>query len=114
MPEPTLSVPEAQAIVDTKTAPKVTVQSMKDRIGCVEYLHPTVNPQLTIAVITMKNGFTVIGKSAPASPENFDPEVGKTYAFEDAFRTLWQLEGYLLRERLHQLPSAVDAGEATS
>ncbi len=48
----------------------------------------------------MQNGFTVIGKSAPASPENFDPEKGKRFAYEDAVKQLWPLEGYALRERL--------------
>jgi hypothetical protein len=42
------------------------------------------------------------GKAAPASPENFDPEVGKRYAYEDAFRELWPLEGYVLCTKLHE------------
>jgi hypothetical protein len=40
------------------------------------------------------------GFSAPASPENYDEEVGKRYAYDNAFKPLWQLEGYLLREQL--------------
>ncbi len=48
----------------------------------------------------MQNGFTVIGKSAPASPENFDAETGRLFAYEDAIKQLWPLEGYALRERL--------------
>ncbi len=55
---------------------------------------------LTICILVMRNGFTVIGKSAPASPENFDPEKGKRFAYEDAIKQLWPLEGYALRERL--------------
>lgn len=55
---------------------------------------------LTICIITMQNGFTLIGKSAPASPENFDPEKGKRFAYEDAIKQLWPLEGYALREKL--------------
>lgn len=55
---------------------------------------------LTICILVMRNGFTVIGKSAPASPENFDAEKGKTFAYEDAIKQLWPLEGYALRERL--------------
>lgn len=55
---------------------------------------------LTICILVMRNGFTVIGKSAPASPENFDPEKGKRFAYEDAIKHLWPLEGYALRERL--------------
>jgi len=55
---------------------------------------------LTICILVMQNGFTVIGKSAPASPENFDPEKGQRFAYEDAIKQLWPLEGYALRERL--------------
>ena len=55
---------------------------------------------LTICILVMANGFTIIGKSAPASPENFDPEKGKRFAYEDAIKQLWPLEGYALREKL--------------
>lgn len=56
---------------------------------------------LTVYVITMRNGFVVLGKSAPASPENFDAEKGRTFAREDAIRQLWPLMGFSLRDRLH-------------
>lgn len=56
---------------------------------------------LSICVLTMRNGFTIIGKSAPASPANFDAAVGRTFAREDALRQAWPLEGYALRDRLH-------------
>jgi hypothetical protein len=55
---------------------------------------------LTICLLVMENGFTIIGKSAPASLENFDEEKGKRFAYEDAIKQLWPLEGYALRERL--------------
>jgi Phage protein (N4 Gp49/phage Sf6 gene 66) family len=48
----------------------------------------------------MKNGFVAIGHSTPASPENFKSDVGEALAYENAFRSLWQLEGYLLCEKL--------------
>jgi hypothetical protein len=48
----------------------------------------------------MKNGFIVIGHSAPASPENFNAELGRKFAYENAIRQLWPLMGFALRERL--------------
>lgn len=98
MIEPKLSLAETQAIVETKTAPRVTEASIKDHIEKVDYLYYNL---LTICIITMYNGFMVHGVSAAASPENHDVEVGKRYAFENAFRQLWQLEGYALRTKLH-------------
>lgn len=56
---------------------------------------------LTIGILVLQNGFVVIGKSAPASPENFDEEKGRTFAREDAIRQLWPLMGFSLRDRLH-------------
>lgn len=55
---------------------------------------------LTICLLVMKNGFTVIGKAAPASPENFNVELGRKFAYEDAVRQLWPLMGFALREKL--------------
>lgn len=55
---------------------------------------------LSICILVMKNGFVVIGKSAPASPENFNAELGRKFAYEDAVRQLWPLMGYALRDRL--------------
>lgn len=58
---------------------------------------------LSICILVMKNGFTIIGKSAPASAENFNAELGKKFAFEDAQRQLWPLMGFALRDKLSSL-----------
>lgn len=57
---------------------------------------------LTICILVLRNGFTIIGKSAPASADNFDAELGRKLAYEDAVRQLWPLMGYALREKLVQ------------
>lgn len=57
---------------------------------------------LTLCLLVTRNGFTIIGKSAPASADNFDAELGRKLAYEDAVRQLWPLMGYALREKLHQ------------
>lgn len=56
---------------------------------------------LSMCVLVLTNGFTVIGKSAPASAANFDAEVGRKFAYEDAVRQLWPLMGFALRDKLH-------------
>jgi hypothetical protein len=58
---------------------------------------------LTFCVLTLRNGFTVVGKSACADARNFDAEIGQRVAREDAVRQVWPLLGFLLRERLHEL-----------
>lgn len=55
---------------------------------------------LTFCVLVLKNGFTVTGESACASPENFDAEIGRNIARENARNKIWALEGYLLKQKL--------------
>lgn len=55
---------------------------------------------LTFCVLVLHNGFTVTGESACASPENFDAEIGKKIARENAVRKVWPLLGYALRTEL--------------
>ena len=57
---------------------------------------------LTFCVLTLKNGFTVTGESACASSENFDAEIGRKIARENAVNKVWMLEGYLLKQRLYE------------
>lgn len=63
---------------------------------------------LTFCVLVLRNGFTVTGESACASPENFDAEIGRKIARQNAVAKVWPLMGYALRERL----SSVAAGGA--
>jgi hypothetical protein len=55
---------------------------------------------LTFCVLVLKNGFTVTGKSACASPENFDAELGRKVAHQNAIDQCWPLMGYALKEKL--------------
>ena len=56
---------------------------------------------LTFCVLVLRNGFTVTGESACASPENFDAEIGRKIARENAVNKVWALMGYELRTKLH-------------
>jgi hypothetical protein len=98
------------------THPRVSLADMESKVKAQHYftagaavaaLGQPTDPNspldlLTICILVMQNGFTVIGKSAPASPQNFDTEKGSRFAYEDAIKQLWPLEGYALRERLSQ------------
>ena len=55
---------------------------------------------LTFCVLILRNGFTVTGESACASPENFDAEIGRKIARENAVQKMWPLMGYALKEKL--------------
>lgn len=62
---------------------------------------------LTICIVVMKNGFTIIGKSAPADPANYNKEVGEKFALEDAMRQIWPLMGFALRDTLQRNRASV-------
>jgi hypothetical protein len=60
----------------------------------------TEHTLLTFCVLTLKNGFTVTGESACVSPENFNAEIGKKVARENALNKIWPLLGYALKDKL--------------
>ena len=92
---------EAMSQAVQKTPNRVSLDSIRAKISNCEVFHPKSTPHMTILAMTMTNGFVVIGKSAPADPGNFDADLGRKFAEEDAIRQLWQLEGYLLRQNLN-------------
>lgn len=55
---------------------------------------------LTFCVLVLRNGFTVTGESACASPENFDAELGRKIARQNAVNKVWPLMGYALKEHI--------------
>ena len=57
---------------------------------------------LTFCVIVLRNGFTITGESACVSPENFDADIGRKIARQNAVAKIWPLMGYNLRQQLHE------------
>lgn len=103
------------------TAPRVTPQRIEEVIageyyftalqgaqreklaatsGFIGVAHPDQLGLLTFCVLVLKNGFTVTGESACASPENFNVELGQKIARANAVNKIWPLEGYLLKQQL--------------
>lgn len=120
MNKPTVTVPpSAYPTVEDEiqakglTAPRITPADIEANIASEWFFtaaegakiagtdpHPL--DLLTFCVLVLKNGFTVTGESACASPENFDPEIGRRIARENAIEKLWPLMGYELKSRLHE------------
>ena len=77
-------------------------------IGRLVMTEPGRNPSaplalslLTFCVLVLRNGFTVTGESACASPENFNADIGRKVARANAVQKIWPLLGFALKERLH-------------
>lgn len=106
----------------TGQGPRITPEAIESNIASVHYfiagdaiqhadaVHECPNggwhlgdtQLLTICVIQMRNGFTVTGESACASPVNFNAETGRSIARESAINKIWPLMGYQLKEQLFQ------------
>lgn len=75
--------------------------------GAGRHAHKPKHPQLsllTFCVLVLRNGFTVTGESACVSPENFNAEIGRKIARQNAVAKMWPLMGYELRSRLQAQP----------
>lgn len=110
-----LAITDDQAAA-VATAPRVSLKDIESKIIAKQFVtgldavkandedvvQEAVQPLeiLTLCLVVVSNGFTVVGKSAPASPDNFNKDLGEEFAYEDAVRQLWPLMGYALRDRL--------------
>ncbi len=80
-------------------APRLTPEHI-DSVIDESHFYVVPGTTTTLCCLILKNGFTVTGSSACASPENFNAELGEKIAFNNARGKIWDLEGYLLKERL--------------
>ena len=81
------------------TAARVTPEQVDAQILGAEF-HVFGGTTLTVCCLTLRNGFTVTGESACASPENYNKELGEKIARDNARQKIWALEGYALRNKL--------------
>ena len=119
---------EAQIQAKGKTAPRITPDDIEANIASEHYFTARdgrrgaladgtyvgrEKPQmddadlaalnlLTFCVLVLRNGFTVTGESACASPENFDAEIGRNIARQNAVAKVWPLLGFSLKQKLHE------------
>lgn len=91
------------------TAPRITPADIEANIASEHYFtasgaamvtSPGPLDLLTFCVLVLRNGFTVTGESACASPENFDAEIGRKIARQNAVNKMWPLMGYALKNKL--------------
>lgn len=83
------------------TAPRLTPTDVDAAIVSESF---TVLPsgKVMVCELTLRNGFTVRGEAATVSKENFNVAIGERISRENAREKVWELEGYLLQQRIHQ------------
>ena len=108
----------AEALEKGLNAPRVLPEHIDDVILYAHYHspadtlsadfvanHPDVAQSLrllTQCTIVMLNGFTVTGESACASAENYNAELGRKVAYDNARKKIWPLMGFLLKEHIRR------------
>lgn len=104
------------------TAPRVTIDEIEDYVASEHYFTaaqgvygaagtpgivagaPIDSPLdlLTFCVLVLKNGYTVVGKGACVSAENFNAKLGREIARKDAIGNCWPLFGYALADSIYR------------
>ena len=84
------------------TAPRVTLERIRELMGQVEYKVHIVEGTTTTQAVAVLDGFTLAtGSTSCVDPDNFNKELGAKYAIyeaEDLAKDkLYELEGYLLK-----------------
>ncbi len=82
-------------------APRLTPALIDSKVKDTEYT--TMADKTVVCCMTLQNGFTIVRDSAAVSKENMDFEIGSGIAFNKCREKIWELEGYLLREKQYQL-----------
>lgn len=102
-----------EAEINTKglNAPRLTPADIDAQIVTGDY-YRFPGTTVTVCRLGLKNGYSVIGESAAVSPENFDEQIGRRIAHDNARAKIWALEGYLLRTRLSEKEPRVACGSA--
>ena len=98
-----MSRDEANIEVEIKnkglTAKRITPEMLDAEIVREQY-HVFEGSCLTVCCLTLRNGFTVTGESACASPQNFNAEIGEKIAKSNAREKIWAFLGFRLRDHL--------------
>lgn len=90
---------EAEIQAKGLNAPRLNPAHIDAQITGEDY-HVFPGTTMTVCALKLRNGFIVVGESAAASPENFNQEIGRKIARENARNKIWALEGYALRNKL--------------
>lgn len=88
---------EAKIVAKQLNAPRLSNEGIDAAIVGEDY-HVFPGTTVTVCCLKLRNGYALIGESAAVSAENFDAEIGREVARDNARDKIWALEGYLLRQ----------------
>jgi hypothetical protein len=93
------AAPTETELAARAVAPRVSQADVDVAVmSAAYYVFP--DTMLTVCCLTLRNGFTVTGESACASPANYQKDIGERIARENAYNKVWALLGYQLRVQM--------------
>jgi len=112
MPTPALQAAEAINSNVPYPAARISLQEVEAEIahmfvvtGAALALNapnrPGVLDTLTVCTCVLKNGWVVIGQSAPIDGRNYSSAIGEQVAYQDAVRQIWPLLGYVRKQAIY-------------
>ncbi|MBW4460455.1 MAG: hypothetical protein KME47_09470 [Nodosilinea sp. WJT8-NPBG4] len=81
---------------------KVTIEGINALLDASETSEHIFWGKELLVSYKLPNGFAVTGRGACIDPNNFDLDVGRFVARQDAEDQLWLLKGYLLQQHLYE------------
>jgi hypothetical protein len=79
----------------------VTQERIDNLMARAEFDVKTIFGKVTVVTAKFPNGFTVVESSACVDPANYSEEIGVQIVKQRIENQLWQLEGYLLQQKLY-------------
>ena len=96
------AVNDAVAPEKPKLPTKLTPDDITKAIAEAQY-HVLPGTRVTICLLILRNGAKVVGVNyGSIDPAQHREDMGRQEAYKDAVNKVWELEGYLLRQRLYE------------
>ena len=80
----------------------VTLDQINKILLETKFEYQTVFGKTTIASAKLPNGFVIVESSSCVDPANYDEKMGLDICREKIINKLWELEGYMLQDKLHR------------
>jgi len=77
---------------------KLTPEQIEAQIKEEQFMK--MGKKTTVCLLTLNNGYELVGTSGCVDPDNYDAEIGQRIARENAVDQIWMLEGYVLQNKL--------------
>lgn len=96
-----LTQEQVDKLLNESPGQRVTKEYIEHRITDTLFTTLIEGSTVTICQLTIDNGYSVRGESACVDPTNYNKDLGEHYSYENAFKKLWPLFGFLLAEKMY-------------